>query len=91
MRCAPGYNAGRRPLGWVSTAAVSVTLSKRRFVSPELTGHIQEAVDQPGYRPNQVARSLRRQFTETIGLLVPIILSPFYPAVLKEFDNTCDG
>ncbi len=71
----------------VSTATVSLVLSKRRFISEALTARVLAAVAELGYRPNSVARSLRRQSTETVGVLVPTILSPFYPAVLKEIDN----
>ncbi|MCL4466885.1 MAG: LacI family transcriptional regulator [Chloroflexi bacterium] len=71
----------------VSTATVSLVLSKSRFVSEQLTRRVMDAVDELGYRPNDVARSLRRQSTETVGVLIPTILSPFYPAVLKEIDD----
>jgi LacI family transcriptional regulator len=71
----------------VSTATVSLVLSKSRFVSDVLTARVTLAVEELGYRRNSIARSLRRQSSDTIGVLIPTILSPFYPAVLKEIDN----
>ncbi|MCL4370995.1 MAG: LacI family transcriptional regulator, partial [Chloroflexi bacterium] len=64
----------------VSTATVSLVLNRTRFVSEELTRRTTEAMEELDYRPDAVARSLRRQSTETIGVLIPTILSPFYPA-----------
>lgn len=77
----------------VSTATVSLVLNNTRFVSPELRQRVLEAVEALGYRPNAVARSLRRQSTRTIAVLVPTVLSPFYPAVLKQVDDaiSADG
>ncbi|MHB1416599.1 MAG: LacI family DNA-binding transcriptional regulator, partial [Chloroflexota bacterium] len=72
----------------VSTATVSLVLNKTRFVSDELTRRVTEAMEELGYRPDAVARSLRRQSTKTIGVLIPTILSPFYPPVLKAIDTT---
>ncbi len=71
----------------VSVTTVSLVLNRSGFVSEPLTQRVLEAVRELGYRPNGVARSLRRQSTETIGVLIPTIVSPFFPAVLKEIDN----
>jgi LacI family transcriptional regulator len=71
----------------VSTATVSLVLSKTRFVSDDLTSRVSTAIEELGYRRNHIARSLRRQSSDTVGVLIPTILSPFYPAVLKEIDN----
>jgi LacI family transcriptional regulator len=36
------------------------------------------AITELGYRPNAVARALRAQQTQTIGMLVPDISNPFF-------------
>ncbi len=71
----------------VSTATVSLVLNNTRYVSPALTERVLEAVRDLGYRPNGVARSLRRQSTRTVGVLIPTILSPFYPPLIKGVDD----
>jgi LacI family transcriptional regulator len=71
----------------VSTRTVSIVLNSNGFVSESLTTKVLEAVRELRYRPNNVARSLRRQSTETIGVIVSSILSPFFPPVLKQIES----
>ncbi len=71
----------------VSIKTVSLVLNQSGFVSDTLTQRVRRAVEELGYQPDSVARSLRRRFTETVGVLIPSILSPFYPAVLKQIEN----
>jgi DNA-binding LacI/PurR family transcriptional regulator len=34
-----------------------------------------------GYQPSQLARGLRRDTTKMIGMIIPDITNPFFPAV----------
>ena len=71
----------------VSVATVSAVLNKNRYVSPELTERVQRIVDELGYRPNAIARSLSNQSTLTVALIIPNILSPFWPIVVKAAED----
>ncbi len=71
----------------VSPGTVSAVMNHKGFVSEPLTQRVLDAVEELGYRPNHVARSLRRQRTETVAVLISTILSPFFPPVLTEIDN----
>jgi DNA-binding LacI/PurR family transcriptional regulator len=51
----------------VSYQTVSKVLNKQARVSKETENRIREAVSELGYRPNQIARSLRTQRAFTIG------------------------
>ncbi|MBW3592851.1 MAG: LacI family transcriptional regulator [Actinobacteria bacterium] len=62
----------------VSVATVSHVINKTRFVSPELSQRVVDAMDQLGYTPNGNARSLRLRKTHTIGLIVPDNTNPFF-------------
>ena len=42
----------------VSVATVSAVINKNKYVSQELEQRVHQAVEQLGYRPNLVARSL---------------------------------
>ena len=53
----------------VSIGTVSRHLTGRGYVGADSRQRIQAAVDELGYRPNLVARSLRTQTTQTIGVL----------------------
>jgi LacI family transcriptional regulator len=71
----------------VSVATVSAVLNKTRYVGPELSARVQRAVDEVGYRPNAIARSLSSQSTLTVAVVIPNILSPFWPAVVKAAED----
>lgn len=72
----------------VSIATVSRVLSGMDGVSPELATRVEAAAKRLGYRANRVARALRRQATQTVGLLVPDITNPFFPAVVQAVEGT---
>lgn len=71
----------------VSTRTVSVVLNQNGFVSQSLTHKVLDAVQELGYRPNHIARSLRRQSTDTVGVLVSTIRNAFLPMVIREIDD----
>jgi LacI family transcriptional regulator len=73
-------------LAGVSVATASRALSGRRRVSDAVSTRVQEAAGALGYRPNMVASALRRQVTDTIGLVVPQITNPFFPALVESVD-----
>jgi LacI family transcriptional regulator len=67
----------------VSPTTVSHALSGRRSVSAATLARVREAADELGYRPSQVASSLRTKRTQMVALIVPDIANPFYPAVAR--------
>lgn len=68
-------------LAGVSTATVSHVINETRAVSAPLTARVLDAMEHLDYRPDVVARSLRRRETLTIGLLVPSVEIPFFAQV----------
>jgi LacI family transcriptional regulator len=73
-------------LAGVSRATVSVYLNKARYVSPELSQRIQEAIDQLSYTPNPLARALKMEDAKTIGLIIPV-LSEFYTPMIRAAND----
>ncbi len=71
----------------VSTATVSRCLNDKR-VSPAAEQRIRAAIKELGYSPNRVARSLRSQRTMTLGMVIPDITNPFFPAVVSGVEET---
>ncbi|MEV6283854.1 LacI family DNA-binding transcriptional regulator [Kribbella sp. NPDC051770] len=67
----------------VSPTTVSHALSGRRPVSEATRERILQAVDELGYHPNLVAKSLRIQRTKSVGFLVVDISNPYYPTVVQ--------
>jgi len=75
----------------VSVTTVSHTLSGHRAVSPATATKVRAAVEELGYRPSQVARSLRTRRTHTIALVVPDIANPYYPVVARGLHDAMAG
>jgi LacI family transcriptional regulator len=71
----------------VSPATVSNALSGKRPVAEETRQRILAAAEALNYRPNLVARGLRRQETHTIALLVADISNPYYPVVARAIHD----
>src|SRR2546421_8163245 len=71
----------------VSTATVSRVLSNGLHVRPEVRERVMAAVGRLEYRPNLVARSLRSQQSNTIGLIVSDISNPFFTALSRAVED----
>jgi len=71
----------------VSTATVSRVLSNKPHVRPEIRERVLAVVDNLKYRPNRVARSLRVQKSNIIGLIVSDIQNPFFTAVSRAVED----
>ncbi len=72
----------------VSVATVSNVLqNKSHLYSPETAERVWQVVRELGYRPSSVARSLIRQRTDTIGVVLEerqnVVLDPYVMAVLE--------
>jgi LacI family transcriptional regulator len=59
--------------------------SKKYKISEKTRHQIKKAAEDLGYRPNTLARGLRLQRTNEIGLVVPDISNPFFSALIKSF------
>lgn len=71
----------------VSVATVSHVINRTRFVDPETQERVRLAIKTLGYRPNLLARSLRRRETRTIGLLVPDNANPFFAEFARVIED----
>jgi LacI family transcriptional regulator len=75
----------------VSPATVSNALSGSRPVAEATRQRIIAAAEALNYRPNLVARGLRRQETRTIALLVHDISNPYYPVVARAIHDRTES
>ena len=64
----------------VSTATVSNVIRGTQRVSPRLQERVKKAIHQLDYHPNELARSLKVRQTRMIGMIIPDIMNPFFPA-----------
>jgi DNA-binding LacI/PurR family transcriptional regulator len=75
------YDVAR--LAGVSTATISRALNGTGQIAPATRRAIEQAVEQLGYRPNTIARSLVTKTTQTIAFLLPDITNPFYASLVS--------
>lgn len=72
----------------VSIATVSrVVNNSAHKVHSATRRRVLRSVGRLGYRPNAVARGLRRGTTHSIALIVPDITNPFYPAIARGVED----
>ncbi len=71
----------------VSTMTVSRVVNGTGRVGLGTHERVSEAIRQLGYEPNRVARGLSTRTSLTIGLVVPDITNPFFPAVVRGAED----
>lgn len=71
----------------VSPSTVSRALSGVTFVEPETKQKVMKAVSELNYKPNLAARSLKKGGSRLIGLIIPDIMNPYYPEVVKCIES----
>src|SRR6202022_4684931 len=71
----------------VSVFTVSEVVNKKSHVSKKLRDRVEAAIRKLNYRPNLIARSLAKQRTHTIGVIVPDISNPFFPMVVRGAED----
>jgi LacI family transcriptional regulator len=62
----------------VGTTTVSRVINGGDRVSPKTLARVRRVIETLGYMPNEAARILKGQSTNTIGLVVPSIADPFF-------------
>jgi LacI family transcriptional regulator len=73
-----------------SASTVSIVLNSAplsRYIPEETKGRIQTAARRLGYRPNPLARSLRNQRSNIVGVMVFDITDPFCTPILRGLEN----
>ena len=74
----------------VSTTTVSYVVNNTGFLRDETRAKVLKAINELGYRPNIVARSLRSKKTGTVGLIVCDLRNPFFAEVLQGLETYLD-
>jgi LacI family transcriptional regulator len=72
----------------VSTATVSRALNGVPTVDPLLARRAREAAARLGYRPNAVARNLRRRRTAIWALIISDVANPFFTSLVRGVEDT---
>src|SRR5450631_1405217 len=70
-----------------SVFTVSAVVNNKAHVGTKLREKVEAAIRKLNYRPNLIARSLAKQRTHTIGMIVPDIANPFFPVVVRGAED----
>ena len=75
----------------VSIGSVSAVVNRTAPVSATLRQRVTAAIEELGYTPDGVARSLKMGRTRTIGLVIPDITNPLFAALAAAIEVACDA
>lgn len=71
----------------VSLSTVSRTMTGSAKVSPETRQKVLQAVKKLNYKPNMTAQMLKSGSARLIGLIIPDIVNPYYPQIVKTLED----
>jgi DNA-binding LacI/PurR family transcriptional regulator len=75
----------------LSPATVARALGDNGPARPETRAKVREAADRLGYVASSAARSMRRQSSNMVGLVVPDIANRFYSEMARIMAAACDA
>ncbi len=75
----------------VGIATVSRTLHNSARLRPETAERVRRAIAELNYRPNTNAQSLATGRSHMLGLVVSDISNPFFPGLVKAFEEVAVG
>lgn len=73
----------------VSAVTVSRALNDKPYTKKETKERIIKIANEMGYTPNALAKSLVTRKTNTIGVLIPDILDPFFSEMVQGIADVC--
>ena len=76
-------------LAGVSTSTVSHVINQNRYVIESITLRGKNAIEELNYAPSALARSLKMNRTNTIGMLLTTSNNPFYAEVVRGVERSC--
>ncbi len=75
-------------LAGVSPATVSRVMNGTAKVDPEKQKKVWKAIEETGFVPNEVARSLFRKSAKLIGLIIPSLQNPYFTQLAAAIQET---
>lgn len=71
----------------VTTTTVSRVINERGYISEMTRKKVHDAMNDLNYQPNEVARSLFKQRTNTIGIIVPHVSHPYFSKLISNLEK----
>ena len=70
----------------LATSTISRALKDHHSIGKKTIEKVKKTAEEMGYRPNNLAASLRSKRTKTIGVLVPTITQPFLSSLISAIE-----
>ena len=74
-------------LAGVATMTVSRVVNDSGYVSQQMREKVESAIKELNYHPNGLARSLKQQRTNVVGILLPDIANPFSAELVRGIQD----
>lgn len=74
----------------LTVTTVSRIINNRGYISDKSRQKVEQAMQKLNYQPNEVARSLSKQTTNTIGVIVPHISHPYFAELISQIEHYAD-
>ena len=71
----------------VTATTVSRVINNRGYISEETRKKVTQAMQEMNYQPNELARSLAKAHSNTIGVIVPHISHPFFSKMISALES----
>ena len=71
----------------VTVTTVSRVLNNRGYISKETREKVYAAMKELNYQPNEIARSLSKQKSNSIGIIVPHIEHPYFARLIRYLER----
>ncbi|CAN7359367.1 LacI family DNA-binding transcriptional regulator [Microbacterium sp. LjRoot45] len=70
-----------------ATASRALNERTQHQVNPETLRRVRRAARELDYQPDAVARSLRTSSTQTIGIIIPDLMNPIFPPLVRGIEH----
>ncbi len=70
----------------LTVSTVSRIMNNRGYISADARSNVEKAIKKLNYQPNELARSLSKKTTNTIGVIVPHISHPFFAELISNIE-----
>lgn len=75
----------------VTATTVSRVINNRGYISDETRNKVFSVMKELNYHPNEAARSLSKQHTNIIGVIVPHIIHPFFSKLISNLESAASA
>lgn len=74
-----------------STVSRALNPETRSLITPQVVKKVEKAAQKLGYYPNKMAAALKKNKSLTVGVLIPDLVNPLFPPIIRGLQDTLDA